>query len=67
MTKMFSGLSVGVYVNQSDYLASSLSKRAGIILSVHEPLEFPSPDTNGILMSTGFATTVQITRVRFCA
>lgn len=57
------GIRVLLFVNRTDYMATSES--AGVRLAVHSATDFPFPDTFGYSAPVGFASSFGLKKVIF--
>ena len=56
----FSGLSVEVFLDQSNYMLNKLSKKAGARLVIHDPAVPPLADEFGIDLQPNTASSISI-------
>ena len=61
----FPGLSVEVFLDQSNYMLNKLSKKAGARLVIHDPAVPPLADEYGIDLQPNTASSVSIQQVIF--
>ena len=61
----FSGLSVEIFLDQSNYMRNKLSKQAGVKIVVHDPNNPPSPDEIGFVLRPNTAGSIAIQKTIF--
>ncbi len=59
----FTGFSVGIFLDQANYMLEKLSKNAGAKIVVHDPSLPPLPDEYGIDMPPNTASSIAIQTV----
>lgn len=63
ISMLFTGIRLLLFVNTSDYMATS--EASGVRLAVHSPTDFPFPDTFGYSAPVGFASSFGLKKVNY--